>query len=263
MRVKTILITEDVLLFAIGGTLFRQAPNGQPRKVENIMQKARDNFRSKAYSKYEWYVYGVPEEDLTSFIKDLLWDIPEFQELNLSQEEFEIGVKVDDDSRGRYTLISSYDKETKENWRREFIDLDACIRNIKQELIKQDNFSRDCFDCKYSTQESYKQDTKENKCTTCSINPKLYNNYEGNRRPKGIYTFACKYDCSKGWYICCEECPNKNDCEDRCKSKSQTCGLSINHKRLNRIPPIVGVDLAQGKDSTVFTVVEPKVRKQF
>lgn len=127
MRQNTILVTERNLLFAIGGQLFDQAPNRQPRKVEIIMQKVRDAFRAddKCHNDNEFYSMRLPEKGVYQFIKDTLFAIPEFQELNLSQIEYENGVSVDDENRGKYSFVTRYDKYDSDSWKSDFIDLDA------------------------------------------------------------------------------------------------------------------------------------------
>ena len=50
IRDEKISISERQLMYAIGGQLFDQAPNRQPRKAEIIMAKVRDKFREEAYN---------------------------------------------------------------------------------------------------------------------------------------------------------------------------------------------------------------------
>jgi hypothetical protein len=219
VRKESICLGERTLLFSIGGQLFDQAPNRQPRKAETIMTKVRDAFRGLARNDNEYYSLILEENELNKYIKNLLMAIPEFQELNLSQVEYEKNISVDDENRPKYSFSSRYDKETTESWRTDFIDLDAFIRNVVNNIWMVKDFDTDCFCCIH-------KDTEE--CKSCSINSDFKIKYEGSRAPKGKYTFACKYDCYRSRYICCEECDDKNTCNKRCVGNSKDCGIAIN-----------------------------------
>lgn len=222
MRTKTISISERYLMFVIGGQLFDQAPNHQPRKAEIIMQKVRDAFREEAYNDNEFYTLQVEENGLYDYLKDLLMGIPEFVELNLTQVEFDGGISVDDGSRGKYSFTSRYDKHTSESWKHDFIDLDAFIGNVRRRLINIMNMDQDCFCCKH---EGKCKDIEP--CRDCMVRPDLKNNLEYDRRPKGKFTFSCKFDCYRNYQICCEECKKKESCDKVCDGKSETCGNRI------------------------------------
>ena len=134
MRKETISVSERDLMFVVGGQLFYQAPNRYPRKVETIMQKLRDIFRSEAYNDNEYYNVTIEPDNLYDWLKDKLFSIPEFQELNLTQEEYEKGISVDDESRPKYCLTTRYDVYDSESWKRDFIDLNAFVQNVHRML---------------------------------------------------------------------------------------------------------------------------------
>lgn len=238
MRTKTIFINERNLMFVIAGQLFDQAPNRQPRKAEIIMQKVRDKFRSdeRCISDNEFYSIRIEENKFYDFLKELLFSIPEFEELNLSQVEYEKGVSVNDESRTKFVLTSRYEKHDSESWKTDFIDLDAFVRNVERTFWVIYNSEYDCFLCvnQPADVKSTLDCGNSEKCKNCSVNPNLKNNYEGVRHPRGKYTFACKYDCYKHKYICCEECDEKDSCQHICDSKSEECGLSINHRVMHK-----------------------------
>jgi hypothetical protein len=223
MRKENILLTERNLMYVVGGQLFDQAPNRQPRKTDIIMNTLRDNFRKLAVNDNEWYYIkiDIADKGLYKFIDKILKEIPEFNELNLNQIEFEKGISVDDESRAKYSFCSSYDLHTSESWKTDFIDLDAFVQNVVYNLsVLIDD--KDCTCCVNTD--------KDNQCGGCKHNKKFVNNYKGSREPRDKYTFACKFDCYRSYYICCEECPNKDECEHLCDAKSVSCGLAINHK---------------------------------
>lgn len=222
MRKKTISLSERRLIFVIGGQLFDQAPNRQPRKADIIMNKVRDGFRKDAHNDNEYYSLLILEDGLKTYIHDLLFTIPEFKELNLSHIEFEMGVSVDDENRPKFSFSSAYDKISADSWKSDFIDLDAFTRNVINNLFMIMEDWTDCFCCVNNNSEGL------DKCVTCRVNPGFTINYECGREPKGKYTFACKYDCYKNLYICCEECDEKEYCTKKCDSNSESCGLAIN-----------------------------------
>ena len=215
MRVESISICEHDLMFAVAGQLFDQAPNRQPRNAEIIMHKIRDSFRKDAYNFNEYYSLEIPKNNIHGYIETLLKAIPEFIELNLSQIEYEKKVSVNDEDRPKYAISIMYDKNDSESWKKDFIDLDAFIRNVYGRLFSLINSNQDCVLCK---------NRKTKKCNNCTINPDLTYNYECSREPHGVYTFSCKYDCKEHCQICCEECNKKDSCVDICDGSSKTCG---------------------------------------
>lgn len=232
MRKETIRISERDLMFVVGGQLFDQAPNRQPRKAETIMQKLRDAFRSEAYNDNEFYTVLVEKDALYNWMKDKLFSIPEFQELNLTQIEFEKGISVDDESRPKYCFTTRYDVYDSESWKSDFIDLDAFVRNVHRRLVNIIDTEEDCFCCIHQDKscKSALDCGNSDLCKECLVNPNLKNHYECSRYPKGKYTFACKYDCFKNRYICCEECDDKDSCSHKCDADSDLCGNVINRK---------------------------------
>ena len=225
MRTELIRLYERDLLKAVGGQLFAQSPNGYPRKSETIMKKVRDNFRKEAINDNFHFRMNIPTDELYVYIDRLLKSIPEFEELNLSHNEYYNGVKVHDEDRPSFGFVSSYDVETEESWKDDFVDLDAFVRNVCSNLIMMIEYETDCFCCIHNG----KEDSEA--CKTCVYNINYTNNYECDRTPKGKYTFACKYDCTKGYYIGCEECDDKEECKFRCKESCSGCELKINNKK--------------------------------
>lgn len=234
MRKETICISEHNLMFVIGGQLFDQAPNRQPRKAEIIMQKVRDSFRKKAFNDNEYYSVAVEKENIYKWIEELLFEIPEFKELNLSHIEYEKGISVDDENRPKFAIRTRYDKYDSESWKDDFIDLDAFVQNVNRMLQIIIDSDSDCFCCVHqgnNTKSTLDCGTDE-ECKNCSVNRNLKNNYECRRQPKGKYTFTCKYDCPKNLYICCEECEEKESCTSKCDSQSENCGNAVNKTAL-------------------------------
>lgn len=225
MRRKIVKIYEFNLMKAVAGQLFAQSPNSYPRKSEIIMKKVRDNFRKEAINDNYYFSINIPEDGVYNYIDKLLKSIPEFEELNLSHNEYYNGVKVHDEDRPSFGFVSRYDIETEERWKDDFVDLDAFVRNVCSNISMIINYETDCFCCVHNS----KKDSEA--CKTCIYNINFVDNYESDRTPKGKYTFACKYDCPKGYYIGCEECDDKEECKFRCKESCSGCELKINNKK--------------------------------
>ena len=221
MRKESIIIYERQLMRVVAGLLYEMAPNRQPRKSEIIMSKLRDKFREIAYNENETYTLEMERDKFKTFIKDLLFSIPEFNELNLSQNEYENNIDVNDENRAKFKVITAFDVETRDSWKTDFIDLDAFVGNCVYLIYKSDEESKECFLCMHSTIED------NDICLNCSLNNNLVNKYESSRKPKGRFTFSCKYNCYRSFQICCEECQYKKECDKKCESCSSTCGLTI------------------------------------
>ena len=117
----------DFVKYTIG-EIYYLAPNHKPRAIDEIRDAIIDRFMDGSEQIGTGFIYHqVPLKGLYKFISDILMPIEKFQELNLSQREFDAGIKVDDENRAKfvftdmYTSIPEYDS---------FIDLDACIQNI-------------------------------------------------------------------------------------------------------------------------------------
>lgn len=219
MRKESFSIHEDELLCAIAGQLYEQAPNNAPRNADIIMTRVKDKFREVAYLNKNFNSYSllvsVENNGLHTYIRSLMHAIPEFVDLNLSQYEYEDGVKVDDPNRKKYMITDRYSVVP---WKNDFIDLEAFVQNVVYKLKARKSIETDCFFCVNDNTEV---------CKTCFVNPEFKNSYECEREPKGKYTKACKYDCFKSRYICCDEC--QDICKNRCTEDCKTCqnNLSI------------------------------------
>ena len=108
------------------GQIYRLAPNYSPRNIGIITTKIIEEFKKDAQRiSNDFFYYSVDVNEVQKFTENILMAIDEFQELNLSEEEYRNGVKVTDERTGHYD---------------DFVDLDACIRNIAN-IIVNDEFT--------------------------------------------------------------------------------------------------------------------------
>lgn len=227
MRKETIVLYERDFAYCLAGQLFEQAPNRKPRKAEVIMQKALEsfnNYETHAVIFGDMHKVSIEKGELYKFCDKLLKEIPEFNELNLTQNEIDKGITLDDD-RPSFQFTSRYDKKDENSWRDDFIDLDAFIQNLVFHLNQRLDLNNDCFLCinQDESSENTLSSGQSDKCKTCKINPNFTNNYETCRQPKGKYTMACNFDCYKAKYICCIECDDKDNCTHKCDSTPDKC----------------------------------------
>lgn len=223
MRKESIIIYERDFAYCLAGQLYDQAPGRKPRKADIIINKALE-----AFNQYPTHgkIFGdsntvsIEKDKVYDFCHEILYNIPEFLELNLSQVEYEKGISVDDENRPKFSFTSMYDIETEDSIRNDFIDLDAFVGNVSRKLYNVRD--KDCFLCVHDDNKH----TNEY-CLRCVINPSFTNNYESERFAKGKYTIVCNYDCYKAKYICCTECDEKDTCQNKCDSNPVDCE---NHK---------------------------------
>jgi hypothetical protein len=130
------IISERNVLPAIAYWGCAQDPFCFPRNLEVVIRKARQKIRTMANKDIPDFFYvEIQEEEIEDWVKELLMDIPEFVDWNLSENEAKNGIKVDDENRGEYLFTSAYSSTPEDD---DFIDLDACIRNIANMLMRED-----------------------------------------------------------------------------------------------------------------------------
>lgn len=204
---------------AVAGTLYRMAPRNRPRDMDKIMSHVIEN-AEQAYinivnNRHLFMTYTEFSEWLTNTLKRC----PEFCDLNLSQNEYDKHISVDDESRPKCAFTSAYDVETEDSWKDNFIDLDAAIRNIYSCIIAAHE-EDDCFLC------DHKDDNET--CLHCRTNYNAYKNYyECANKPHDTSKYAgwCDTSCPEGIAVCCRDCSKKDKCnlDDKCKDSNARC----------------------------------------
>lgn len=113
------------------GVIYRMAPWHLPRRIDEIVTHIMKYFQEHGEKIFDTYFITVDLEDGYDFVEKVLMGCDAFKELNLSYNEYKKGVEVDDDSRPSYIFTSAHSVVEEEH---DFIDLDACIRNINDAL---------------------------------------------------------------------------------------------------------------------------------
>lgn len=133
------IISNKVVIGCVAYCIYRQAPMNKPRNVDKIIEHIKSYFINECKDKEHYFKcsdgyisFQIEEKDVDNFINDMLFASEDFKNLNLSQYEVDNDIKYDDENRGKFAFVSR-DTYIKEYY--DFIDLDACIRNICNQLF--------------------------------------------------------------------------------------------------------------------------------
>ena len=111
--------------------------------------------------------------DFKNKLKEFLFEIKEFRQLNISKKLKDTGVEDIDDKRNSGSKFSTrYDVDTEDERYTDFIDLDACVQNIVFSVDRIIQFDEDCFLCKYA-KEYGSMEPGDPRCDTCICNPNI------------------------------------------------------------------------------------------
>lgn len=171
-----ISISNRNFIQAIADTIYAMHPYHLPEDIDVIMKQVRDKLdvmpdcnniiddTFKLFRFKDW-------EDVHEFVKDLVY-CKEFEALNESRRSKD-GKGKDPDM----VFVSRYDSSKLETRYTDFIDLDACTRNITNYVIDLVEES-DCFLCLYANNYGSTEHSNSEICSKCTINPDFSNNYK-------------------------------------------------------------------------------------
>lgn len=165
------------------GVIYEMAPNNNPRNIDKI----REYIVNFCNNNIKNHSTRIEDNQLFKYIKDMLFGCVEFTQLNISQNKWDKGMRdafckensgfgftaVGHDKNGVPTTITQF----KDYF--DFIDLDACVRNIVCDIILDEENNEDCFLCKYAKEYQSTEPSDSEICKTCTLNPK----YKFNREP--------------------------------------------------------------------------------
>lgn len=133
------------LVCYLSGCIYELAPNFEPRKIDIIMKKFvekvknDEDIKTLGQGSHTFYFFKNNKKDMEKKLREILWGIPEFLELNLSQREFEAGINPTDENRGVNIVFTSRYGSTINAPEDDFIDLDAVIQNVMYALKNGEN----------------------------------------------------------------------------------------------------------------------------
>ena len=179
-----IRITNKEIIFGITGTIYEMHPYHSPEGIDKIMEAVNKWLDEKVdvsgeiYTTFKIFSY----DNFNTFEKELrtiLMGILEFRQLNISRKLKDAGVNDINDERNNGIVFSSrYDSDTKDKRYSDFIDLDACIRNICTVIDRTNMNNQDCFLCKYAKEYGSMKPSDCEQCETCFLNPSYTFNHE-------------------------------------------------------------------------------------
>lgn len=171
-------ITNRQLIKSVTGTIYAMHPYHKPENFDKIMDALLKFLDSKAeVHKGKKLTFIMLEyesiDDFKKKLKEFLFGIKEFRQLNISKKLKDAGVEDIDDKRNSGIKVSTiYDVDTEDERYTDFIDLDACIQNIVFSVDRIIQFDEDCFLCKYA-KEYGSMEPGDPRCDTCICNPNV------------------------------------------------------------------------------------------
>ena len=175
---ETFRVTNSQLIEAFTGVIYRMHPYHKPENFDKIMDALLKRLDTKAEThngkKLTFIMLEYESiDDFKKKLKEFLFEIKEFRQLNISKKLKDAGVEdINDDRNKGYRFSTRYDVDTEDERYTDFIDLDACIQNIVCSVDRIIQFDEDCFLCKY-TKEYGSMEPGDPRCDTCICNPNV------------------------------------------------------------------------------------------
>ena len=171
-----IRITNKEIIKSVAGVIYQMHPYHLPEGIDKIMSHLvktidempdSDGVVNSTFKLFRFEDY----KELEAWLKNILEQVPEYLELNVSRKLKEKNIKAGDVENQGIMFTSRYDSSTLSTRYDDFIDLYALIRNIIIDIrITREN-SDDCFLCKYAKEYGSMEPGNE-VCNTCLCNPK-------------------------------------------------------------------------------------------
>lgn len=127
-----VIIGLDQIIKVVTGCIYQIAPRYMPRNVNAIVAKFVREFREKksVTECMGHYTIDGRFNDSLATISQILGGITEFQELNLTEREYQYGAQPVPEGKLNTRFVTRYDKTTELSWYDDFIDLTAVMQNI-------------------------------------------------------------------------------------------------------------------------------------
>jgi hypothetical protein len=104
-----------------------------PRKIESLFEKLTALCRAEFQkSGKDFYLKEFEYSEIRPWLREHILPIEEIKLLNLSVYEEKKGINVDDDNRGGFVVT---DRHTTIKEEHDFIDLEALVQNVSNDLI--------------------------------------------------------------------------------------------------------------------------------
>lgn len=171
------IISKNRVIGAVADIIYQMHPYNEPEGINIIINKINEHYANlddgKGKNFTNKFIDYKDYEDFENKLKKLLFSIDEFTQLNISKYLKDNGVKDYKDQRNKgIKIVDRYSAETIDTRYYDFIDLDACLRNIILKIITDIEYNDDCFLCKYA-KEYGSMEPGYDICLTCICNPKI------------------------------------------------------------------------------------------
>lgn len=174
---KDISISNKEIIKSVAGVIYQMHPYHLPEGIDKIMSHLNKTIdetpdcHGDIDSTFKLFRFEDYRE-LEKWLKNILEQVPEYHELNLSRKLKDKKVKVGDAENQGFVFTSRYDSSNLSTRYNDFIDLDALTRNIIIDIQITRESSDDCFLCKYAKEYGSMEPGNE-VCNTCLCNPEM------------------------------------------------------------------------------------------
>lgn len=200
-----IITTNDKIINAVAGVIYEMHPYHAPENMGILMEHvvgkldAEPDCEGNVNSRLKVFRFN-DYNHLKDFIRHLL-NHEVFEDLGTSRASKESDIK--DSNIKNITKYTNYDSDTRYT---DFVDLDACIKNICNH-IEQDSKEKDCFLCLYAKEYFSNESSNCDKCHNCIHNIISFDYYEPHPlslKPKKDWTDEeiAKYNIKDYDYSC-------------------------------------------------------------
>jgi hypothetical protein len=178
-------ISNREIINAVAGNIYSMHPYHLPEGIDKIMGhlvKIMDETPDSCgviNNTFKLFKF----QDFTEFrnwLKNILEQVSEYKQLNVSKALKEKGVKYDDPENEGFRFTSRYTQETLDDRYTDFIDLDALIGNICIHIDRLQQMGDDCFLCKYAKEYGSTKPSECDKCLNCLCHPNIRYNRESH-----------------------------------------------------------------------------------
>lgn len=174
---ENIRINNKEIIKSVAGVIYQMHPYHLPEGIDKIMShlvKTIDempDIHGDVDSTFKLFRFEDYNE-LEKWLKNILEQVPEYYELNVSRKLKDKNIKAGDAENQGFMFTSRYDSSVLSTRYNDFIDLDALIRNIIIDIRITREYSDDCFLCKHAKEYGSMEPGNE-VCNICLCNPKF------------------------------------------------------------------------------------------
>lgn len=168
-------ISNKAVINSTIGVIYEMHPYHKPENIDVIVDKIIEYFNNADKGKNTFKLINFKDwKEFKSWLKEFLMNIKEFRQLNISKKLKDAGVEdINDDRNKGIVFTDRYTIETEDSRYSDFIDLDACIGNIINQIIVLHEANEDCFLCTYAAEYGSMKPGEHAACKTCICNPEI------------------------------------------------------------------------------------------